>query len=198
MRCLQRADYELPAQELARSLLGCTLVRVFRGKRRAGVIVETEAYLGERDLSSHAAGGRRTARTEPMYAAPGTSYVYFTYGMHHCMNVSAHSRDVPEAVLIRALEPAEGLEAMQRDRPHARVERELCSGPAKLCQALRIDRALSGIDMTEPGATIFIELGPPGGGGPIEVGSRIGLSGSHEWVKRPLRFWLRGNAHVSR
>jgi len=199
---LTRPEFALPAEDLAPALLGCTLVRLVKGRRRAGIIVETEAYLGEPDLSSHAVGGRRTARTESMFGAPGTAYVYFTYGMHHCMNVSAHSQGVPEAVLIRALEPVEGIGAMRAARgAGARTDRDLCSGPAKLCQALQIDRALSGVDMTLPDAHVFIEAAPrraDARGAGVERGPRIGLAGDHDWIRRPLRFWLGGNAHVSR
>ena len=116
----KRQDFAKPAEELAPALLGHLLVRVMPGGQRvSGRIVEAEAYLGERDLASHAAGGRRTARNEAMYGPPGLAYVYFTYGMHFCMNVVCGRRDEPVAVLIRALEPVEGMAVMRRRRRSA-------------------------------------------------------------------------------
>src|SRR5690606_26066686 len=110
-------DYATDSIALARRLLGCRLVRVLDdGVRLTGVIVETEAYCGAADLASHAVGGRRTARNEAMYAKAGTSYVYFTYGMHFCFNVVCGEVDVPLAVLVRALEPVEGIGEMKRRR----------------------------------------------------------------------------------
>lgn len=145
-----RAFFTRDAQTLARALLGMVLVRRHDdGDLSAGVIVETEAYVGAEDLASHAVGGRRTARNEPMYAIGGTSYVYFTYGMHWCFNVVAGKRDDPVAVLVRALEPTLGLEGMRHRRGRAAQagDTNLCSGPVKLCQALAIDGSLSGLDL---------------------------------------------------
>ncbi len=199
-RLLRRA-YSLPADELARRVLGCTLVRVIDGERLAGVIVEAEAYMGAIDRASHAYGNRRTARTEPMFGPPGTSYVYFTYGMHHCMNVSAMKRDDPQAVLIRALRPVDGLEAMRRNRaletPLDRLKpRDLCGGPARLCYAMRLDRAHSGIDMVES-EELFIEGRGSRRVPDIVSSPRIGIRGAGEWTLRPLRFSLREDPHVS-
>ena len=165
------------------------------------MIVETEAYLGAIDRASHAFGGRRTARTEPMYGLPGTAYVYFTYGMHHCMNVAAGAVDLPHAVLIRALEPIDGIEIMRTNRagrkgPGALRPRDLCSGPGKLCQAMGIDRALSGVDLcrsehlsVEPGRAISDDC--------VGCGPRIGLGDCGEWTEKPLRWLVLGNEHIS-
>src|SRR5262249_30706689 len=113
----KREDYARPAEELARALLGTTLVRVLDdGTRLAGRIVETEAYLGVEDRAAHSFGGRRTPRNEPMYGKPGMSYIYFTYGMHHCFNIVCGEVDEPVAVLLRGIEPTEGLEVMRRLR----------------------------------------------------------------------------------
>src|SRR5262245_56893700 len=110
-------DYGLPAARLARELLGCVWVRTLdSGARLAGRIGETEAYLGVKDKASHTYGGRRSARNEPMWGAPGLAYVYFTYGMHHCFNVVCGREGEPVAVLLRALEPVEGLEQMREHR----------------------------------------------------------------------------------
>jgi DNA-3-methyladenine glycosylase len=167
------------------------------------VIVETEAYLGAPDLASHAVGGRRTARNEAMYAQPGTSYVYFTYGMHFCFNVVCGEVGVPLAVLVRALEPVEGIEAMMRRRASGRnaiaLERmkvtDLCSGPGKLCSALGIDRELNGVDLVCDDR-LWIERGQPIRN--VAVGPRIGIDSAGEWVDKPLRFWVKGSPHVSR
>ena len=168
----------------------------------SGVIVETEAYAGVIDRASHAFNGRRTARNESMYAEPGTSYVYFTYGMHFCFNVVCGEKGVPLAVLVRALEPVEGIEEMTRRRASGRnalgLERmrvtDLCSGPGKLCSAMGIDRALDGVDLPSS-ERLWIERGEEVK--EIGVGPRIGIDSAGEWVSKPMRFWVAGNGHVS-
>ena len=199
MARMPRAAYATEPTDLARALIGQRLVRVLDdGTRLAGTIVETEAYLGEPDRAAHTFGGRRTRRNEAMYARAGTAYVYFTYGMHHCVNIVCGEVDEPVAVLIRALEPTEGLERMAAHRARARRPRDLCSGPGKLCQALAIDRGLNGIDLTRDGR-LFVEIV---GDGPIEPGRlvntpRIGVGSSGDWAHRPLRWALAGCEHVS-
>ena len=133
-----RADTLAVARELPGKRL---VVPAATGERVSGRIVEVEAYLGVEDKAAHSYGGRRTARTEPMFKIGGTVYVFFVYGMHHQFNVVAGPEGVPHAVLVRALEPEEGVELMTRRRP-ARSERELTSGPGKLCKALGIDRKI--------------------------------------------------------
>lgn len=148
------------------------------------MIVETEAYLGVRDRAAHSWNGRNTERVRSMYLPAGRAYVYFVYGMHHCVNVVTEREGVPEAVLIRALEPDSSL-------------RERCDGPARLCKALKIDRALDGADLQ--GETIFIEQ--PGAVRDKEVigcGPRIGIDYAGEAAGWPLRFFWEGNPHVSR
>lgn len=202
---MTREAFELDPVSLARALLGAMLVRVLEsGRRLSGVIVETEAYLGAPDKAAHSYGGRRTPRNESMYGPPGTAYVYFTYGMHHCVNVVCGQAGEPVAVLIRALEPVEGVEAMTRHRlsPRRRTAltpTDLCSGPAKICQAMRIDRSLDGLDLTHD-ARLFIE---PSTAGHVEPGEitqspRIGVAYAEEWSSRPLRFHLANSHHVSR
>jgi DNA-3-methyladenine glycosylase len=192
---LPRDFFAEDARTLARRLLGCVLTRVIDGERVAGIIVETEAYLGVRDAASHAFRGRRTPRNESMYARPGTLYVYFTYGMHHCCNVVCAAEGDPQAVLIRALEPLEGLERM-RDARGGRGR--LCSGPARLCQALSIDRGLDGEDLVRS-ARVFVESPPVGLRlGPVGRSPRIGVGYAGDWAQRPLRWFIRGNPHVSR
>lgn len=202
-RRLGRRFYRKDAVALAKALLGMTLVRITEtGIRLSGRIVETEAYLGVPDLAAHTAGGRRTARNEAMYADAGYAYIYFTYGMHHCMNVVADRPQTPTAVLIRALEPTDGLEQMRVHRARKRSSTklrtvDLCSGPAKLCEALGIDRTLNGCDMTRSDI-LFIEQAGRGQTGPINMSRRIGVDYAGEWARRLLRFYLADCAHVSR
>jgi DNA-3-methyladenine glycosylase len=191
------------AVTVARRLLGQRLVRVHRGVRLAGTIVEVEAYLGADDRAAHTFGGRRTSRNESMYLPGGHAYVYFTYGMHFCLNVVCGRRDDGIAVLIRALEPTEGLAHMHRLRPRAQTARDLCSGPGKLAQALAIDRDLDGEDLLTSDR-LFIEHARRGRLAPASVGisPRIGLNhhpkAAGEWAHRPLRFYLRSSDHLSR
>ncbi len=198
---LPRSFFARPADELAPRLLGCRLMRrLDDGTLLGGVIVETEAYLGPEDKAAHSFGGRRTPRTEPMYMLPGTSYVYFTYGMHHCMNVSAKAVDVPHAVLLRALEPTDGLDRMAvlRGRPAGPVlAKELCSGPAKLCQALAIDRSLTAVDTCESDV-LWFERGRKLSDASVGRSARVGIGYAGEWVEKPLRWFVLGNSCVSR
>ncbi len=200
---LTRDDYATDASTLAQRLIGMVLVREDGGERVSGTIVETEAYLGAIDLAAHSVGARRTTRTAPMFGVPGTSYVFLTYGMHHCFNVACSVEGDPCAVLVRALEPLEGLEAMRRRRAEKRVgvvrDRELCSGPGKLCQALAIDRSLTGQDLCEhPGVWIERSSGWEERGWWLGNGPRIGVDYAGEWASRALRWWVEGNGHVSR
>ena len=181
---------------VARDLLGQRLVvPAADGTRVAGTIVETEAYRGPADRASHAYGGRRTRRTETMYSVGGTAYVYFVYGMHHQFNVVTGVADVPHAVLVRALEPVEGL-ALMRERRRAASDRDLTSGPGKLCQALGIDRALDAADLLGP--RVWIEHGERLPRAAIGRGPRIGIDYAERWAAMPWRFWIRGNPFVSR
>ena len=182
---------------VARDLLGQRLVvPAPDGTRVAGIIVETEAYRGPADRASHAFGGRRTRRTETMYSIGGTAYVYFVYGMHHQFNVVTGVENVPHAVLVRALEPVEGVEVMRRRRGGV-PDRELANGPGKLCQALGIDRALDTADLL--GSRAWIEprdrpLRPSA----VARGPRVGIDYAGPWAAMPWRFWIRGSAFVSR
>jgi DNA-3-methyladenine glycosylase len=181
---------------VARQLLGKLLV-VFApdGTRVSGLIVETEAYRGPADRASHAYGGRRTARTETMYQIGGTAYVYFVYGMYHQFNVVTNVRDVPHAVLIRALEPVEGI-ALMRERRPGQSDCNLANGPGKLCIALTIDRTFDRVDLL--GDRVRIEdLGrriPPS---LIACGPRIGIDYAERWAEKPWRFWIKDNQFVS-
>jgi len=180
--------------QVAGDLLGRRLVRHVDGQRLSGVIVEVEAYIGEDDPACHAARGR-TARTQVMYGPPGRSYVYFIYGMYHCLNVVTEREDFPAAVLIRALEPQEGWEAM-RQRRASRPYRELTNGPGKLCQALEIDRRLNDINLATHNG-LFLEEGEPAGAEHIAISPRIGLNAPGWAAEAPWRVYVTGNPFVS-
>lgn len=189
---------------LAQALIGCRLVcRTASGTRVSGVIVETEAYLGVEDAAAHSYRGRRTARTEPMYGPPGTAYVYFTYGMHHCFNVVCGEEGEPVAVLIRALRPGEGVALMRRRRGSAArraADVTLCAGPGRLCEALGIDRRLTGVDLvTHPRLFIERRTRASSSVAPALANTRrIGVEYAGEWARRPLRWHLETDPHVSR
>jgi DNA-3-methyladenine glycosylase len=177
---------------VARELLGCVLECHSPDGVAAGRIVETEAYLGEHDAACHAAAGL-TARTAPLYGAPGTAYVYFIYGMHWCVNAVTRPRGLPSAVLIRALEPTEGIDLMRARRPAARRDRDLVNGPAKLCEALGIDGRHNRLPLQRP--PLLIRAGDAVPDGDVVVTPRIGIRHAADW---PLRFALAGSHCVSR
>ena len=141
-RVLPRAFYQRETEIVAREMLGTVLECETEDGLASGIIVETEAYLGEHDLACHAAAGR-TARTQALYGPPGTSYVYFIYGMYWCFNAVTREVDLPSAVLVRALEPLDGIALMRKRRPRVKDEVDLTNGPGKLCAALGIDGSLS-------------------------------------------------------
>ncbi len=181
---------------VARQLLGQRLVHDRAGSRLSGVIVETEAYVGPDDSANHARRGR-TPRTEVMFGPPGQSYVYLIYGMYHMLNIVTEGQDFPAAVLIRALEPQEGISEMQRRRGQERLVR-LTSGPGKLCQALGIDRALNRWDVTR-GERLWLEAAPPVPDEAVATGPRIGIGYAQPQDQAaPWRFWLRASKFVSR
>ena len=181
---------------VARDLLGKKLVVPTRsGARVAGLIVETEAYRGPEDRASHAFGGRRTQRTETMYGNGGTAYVYFIYGMYNQFNVVTNVADTPHAVLVRALEPLEGLDVIRRRR-RGRSEYEMTSGPGRLCIAMGIDRGLDKADLL--GDRVWIEEGVSISPRQIARGPRIGIDYAEKWVSKPWRFWIKDNPFVSR
>jgi DNA-3-methyladenine glycosylase len=196
---LPRHFYCRDSVTLAKALLGQRLVRVLDGRRMTGLIVETEAYLGAPDRAAHTFGGRRSLRNASMWLDGGHAYVYFTYGMHYCLNVVAGLEGDPVAVLIRAMEPREGIKAMREHRPTPRRDTDLCSGPAKLCQALAIDRKLDGVDLVTSDALFIEEAGmPPYADAEVVTTARVGVNYAGTWAKEPLRFYLKGNPHVSR
>jgi DNA-3-methyladenine glycosylase len=176
---LDRAFYDRPTLRVARELIGCVLVHELGGERRAGRIVETEAYDGTRDAASHAHRGR-TRRNAPMFGPPGHAYVYLIYGIHHCLNLVTRGEGYPAAVLIRALEP------LDRVGP--------CHGPARLTRALGIDLRHNGLDVTAP--PLYVEPRPHRAG-PIVTTARIGVAYAGSCAGRPWRFVERTSRHLS-
>lgn len=188
MSPLPRSFYARPVGEVARDLLGCVLVRRLDGDELRGEIVEVEAYGGADDAGSHAFRGR-TRRNEVMFGPPGHLYVYRIYHFHTCMNVVCEGAGIAGAVLIRALIPLSGLDVMERNRG-GRPVRELCNGPAKLCQALEISMEQNGTDLQGP--DLWIEPGSKPD--EISASTRVGLT---RGADLPWRYFLPGNSFVS-
>jgi DNA-3-methyladenine glycosylase len=179
---LPRQFYDRDTTLVARELLGKLLVHQAGGVIRVGKIVETEAYLGEHDLAAHSSKGR-TRRTEIMFGPPGYAYVYLIYGMYYCVNVVTERAGHASAVLLRAVEPVKNLEG------------RTC-GPGLLCRAMKIDKALNGHDLLSD--DFFIAAPATTEEIPIVKGPRIGVDYAKHWARRHLRFYLKGNPHVSR
>jgi DNA-3-methyladenine glycosylase len=190
---LPAAFYDRPAELVARELLGALLVSEVGGARVVAEIVETEAYVGPEDEASHAAERfGRTARNDAMFGPAGIAYVYLIYGMHWCLNVVTGDEGFGAAVLVRACRVVEGIDVARARRPR-RPDRELMRGPGNLARALGVDGTLNHHPMDRPPLWIA-----PGGAVPdaeVAVGPRIGITRAADW---PLRFWLRGDPHVSR
>lgn len=188
--------YQRETTKVARELLGKVLVHDVQGQRIAGRIVETEAYLGVRDLAAHSYGGLKTERTSTMFMGGGHAYVYLIYGLHSCFNVVTRQQGVPEAVLIRALEPVDGVEFMRRQRPKAKRDADLTSGPGKLCAALSITRQQNALLLT--GDELWIEDAPRVKPSQIIASPRVGVDYAEHAAQWPLRFSIRGSAFVSK
>lgn len=170
-KILDPAFFDRETVKVARDLLGKVLVREVDGRHLWGRLVEVEAYLGPDDLASHSASGRRSPRNEVMYGKPGHAYVYFTYGMHHCLNFVTRPAGIPQAVLVRALEPGPGVGR--------------CGGPGLVCRALDIDRAQNGIALAPPELYLLDDSAPRRR---VIATPRIGIFNSGDWQERPLRF----------
>ncbi len=184
--------YARDTERVARTLLGCVLESRAEGRRTAGRIVEVEAYLGPDDPADHGFGNRRTRRNEDLFGPPGTSYVYRSYGVHWCFNAVTERDGHPSAVLVRALEPLEGMQMMAQRRGTA-LPRLLCSGPGRLCQALGITGEHSGRSVARGPVRI---LAPPRRRSlVVKAGPRIGVTRAADW---PLRFWVAGSSWLSR
>lgn len=194
---LPSAFFEPSAQDVAPTLLGHWLVRKTPRGLCGGPIVEVEAYLAD-DPACHAFGGR-TSRNEVMWGRPGLAYVYFIYGNHYCVNAVCRPEGIAEAVLIRAIEPAIGVDLMLKNRS-GRTLRELVNGPGKLCEALQITRKLDGADLSDPESPLVIAENPERAAflsarSPLVAGRRIGISKAADL---PLRFHLKGSSFASR
>jgi DNA-3-methyladenine glycosylase len=185
---LTRPFFDRPTLVVAREVLGARLVRVEKsGRRTSGCVIETEAYIGTEDLGCHARVGR-TARNAAMWGPAGHAYVYFTYGMHWCLNLVTEADGYPAAVLLRALLPLEGIAQMRRRRGPP-GESDLAGGPARLCQALGIDRRFDGHDLCGPRAALFLEAGTPLADEEVTTSPRVGLDRvSEPWRGMPWRF----------
>jgi DNA-3-methyladenine glycosylase len=190
---IKRSFYRQATLEVARQLLGKQLVRRHPRGVTVGRIVETEAYVGPEDKACHASRGR-TARTQVMFGDAGYAYVYLIYGFHHMLNIVTETVDFPAAVLIRAVEPLQGIDLMARRRGTKKL-RELASGPGKLCQAFAIDRALNGNDLC--GQMLYLE--DPGDPAPPFVTTpRIGIDYAGDWMHKPFRFIIPDSKFLSK
>jgi DNA-3-methyladenine glycosylase len=194
---LGREFYERDTEKVARDLLGAILISTIGGQRVSGRIVETEAYIGPHDPASHGAERiGKTKRNNSMFGPPGIAYVYRIYGVHWCLNAVTHEEHYPAAVLIRAVEPLEGLDVMTARRFGLRTQanpRDLASGPGKLAQAFAIDAACDGHRLDR--APLWIEAGEPIRPKNIVAGPRIGITKAADW---PLRFCVRNSLFLSR
>jgi DNA-3-methyladenine glycosylase len=189
---LPASFYARPTPVVARRLLGHLLVSEIGKRRTVGRIVETEAYLGPDDPASHGYRAHRSPRNESLFAPPGTAYVYFTYGMHWCLNAVTERAGFPSAVLIRALEPLEGLTTMRRRRGEV-PDRALCSGPARLCQALGVTGREDGITLTRGRLRVLRDKSRHRYA--ITATPRVGITRAVDW---PLRFLIKDSPWASR
>ncbi len=197
MEPFSRDFFHRETDRVARDLLGAYLIRRADGELLSGRIVEAEAYFGPQDGASHARSGL-TPRTSIMFGPLGHAYVYFTYGVHWMLNVVARRNHPAGAVLLRAVEPLQGLAGM-RQRRNGRPDHQLTNGPAKLCQALAVTGELNGVDLCDPRSVLWLAAGPAVPDSEVERGPRVGIQSAPElWRSRPLRFWVRGNRFVSK
>jgi DNA-3-methyladenine glycosylase len=184
---LPRSFFNRSTLLVARDLLGARLVKLEDGVRIGGVIIEAEAYRGEEDLGCHAKAGR-TPRTQIMYGPPGHAYVYFTYGTHWMLNFVTEAEGFPAAVLIRAIQPTEGMQIIA-SRRGIQPRQRWTDGPAKICQALAIDGNFKGYDLCAPDAKLFVESGIPIPDQSVTTGPRVGFNNVPEpWLSIPWRF----------
>jgi DNA-3-methyladenine glycosylase len=180
---LPRSFYNRPTLTVARGLIGARLVRILDGVKLVGLITETEAYIGEEDLACHAKAGL-TKRTAPMYGPPGHAYVYFTYGNHWMLNAVTEKEGFPAAVLIRAIQPVEGVDVMMKRRQGRDT-----FGPGKSTQAMGITKSENQIDLTESASPLRIEAGVSVPDSSVTIGARVGLNNTPEpWRSKPWRF----------
>ncbi len=200
---LDRKFYKKDAIELSKALLGKYLIHHINGETMIGKIVETEAYMGFHDKGAHTYNGRRTPRTEVMYGEEGHAYVYFIYGMYHCLNVVAAEKEIAQAVLIRALEPIEGLNKMalyRFNKPLSELKKHkifnLTNGPGKLCKAFNITKDMNGEDLTN-NELYICENKDCKESFDIIAAKRIGIDYAEEAKDYLWRFYIKGNKYVS-
>lgn len=187
IKALPRRFYNRPTLTVARELIGARLVRILNGKKLAGLITEAEAYISEKDQACHAKAGL-TARTATMYGPAGHAYVYFTYGNHWMLNAVTEKEGFPAAVLIRAIQPVEGIQIMARRR-HGRDT----FGPGKLTAAMGITKRENNVDLTESDSGLWIEAGVTVPNSAVTIGPRVGLNNTPEpWLSKPWRFLVKG------
>ena len=193
VKVLPTSFYNRPTLTVARELLGARLVRILDGVKLVGIISETEAYFGFYDLASHAKAGR-TIRTAPMFGPPGRAYVYFTYGNHWMLNAVTEAEGFPAAVLIRAIQPIEGIEVMLERRQGRDT-----LGPGKLTQALGITKSENNVNLTEANSSLWIEAGQVIPDKSVTIGPRVGLNKTPEpWLSKPWRFLVNNHVIASR
>ena len=181
---------------IARELIGKVIVTDFNGDFTSGRIVETEAYVGLTDRASHSFGGKRTERNEYMYASAGTAYVYICYGMHHLFNIVTNAKDVPDAVLIRAIEPITGSDIMQERTGKQKLDSTLTKGPGNAAKALGLSKINSGASLLDKEIYVYND-GFKISADQIGISKRIGIDGSGDAVILPYRFYIKGNRFVS-
>jgi DNA-3-methyladenine glycosylase len=197
MRKLPKSFYQRDdVLQIARDLLGKILVTKFNGHLTSGRIVECEAYNGVTDRASHAYGGRRTKRNEVMYAEAGTAYVYLCYGIHHLFNVVTNEKNIPHAILIRAVEPLQGMDMMQKRRKKKQLDHTITKGPGSLSRALGITVADNGMSLCSTELYIADDGFVPDKKS-IGSSARIGVEYSGEAAQYPYRFYIKANPFVS-
>lgn len=182
--------------KIAEELLGKIVVTNFDGKITSGRIVETEAYVGFTDKASHSFGGKRTARNEHMYSAAGTAYIYICYGMHQMLNVVTNEKEIPDAILIRAVEPLEGIETMLQRTGKAKLDKTLTRGPGNVGKALGIFKHHSGLFLLDE-EIYLLDDGKKIPDENIGISGRIGVESAGADALLPYRFYVKGNKYVS-
>lgn len=199
---LDKTFYRRDTLPVAKELLGKKLVHKINGKILSGIIVETEAYMGIQDKAAHSYGGRKTERTKVMFEAGGVSYIYFIYGLYYCFNVVTAEEGIPQAVLIRALQPVEGIEDMALLRVNKNIKEltkkqiiNIANGPAKLCSALKLDKTLNAVSLTSD--ILYIEDVNYNNFEIVET-TRIGIDYAEEAKDYPWRFYIKDNPYISK
>lgn len=199
---LDKTFYRRDTLPVAKELLGKKLVHKINGRILSGIIVETEAYMGIQDKAAHSYGGRKTERTKVMFEAGGVSYIYFIYGLYYCFNVVTAEEGIPQAVLIRAVQPVEGIEDMALLRVNKNIKEltkkqiiNIANGPAKLCSALKLDKTLNAVSLTSD--ILYIEDVNYNNFEIVET-TRIGIDYAEEAKDYPWRFYIKDNPYISK